>query len=521
MKKILNMKNLNYLKYLFLTVALVGFNQSCTNLDEELFDTVTGDNFFKTDEEFIAALGAAYTRLYSIGNHGGYMSSNEVASDEAMIPQRGQDWFDGGVWLRQHRHEYNFEEGHLNGSWNDLYGGISTCNRLIAQFEALANPATDPFIAELKVLRGYFYWQLLDMFGNIPVITSFADADPNPPTVNRPDVFNFLVNDLKGEVAKLTKTINGSTYGRMHYYAGQVLLAKLYLNAEVYTGTARWAEAAAACDEVINSGIYSLEADYFQNFNTNNAGSRENILAVPYDEVFATGFNLPMMTLHYTSQATWNFTAQPWNGWCTLEEFYNSYDDTDKRKGQWGNQKVRGNFLAGPQYASDGASPLIDDGAEANDPDGKPVVFTPEINEHFPNALRQAGVRIGKFEFKNGGRPDLSNDFPIFRYADVLLMKAEALWRQNAGDATALALVNQVRARAGVPDFGALTADDLLAERGREMFYENQRRTDLIRFGKYNEPWGFKPASQAFRNIYPIPRAQLDSNPNLRQNPGY
>ncbi|MCB0607406.1 MAG: RagB/SusD family nutrient uptake outer membrane protein, partial [Lewinella sp.] len=184
-------------------------------------------------------------------------------------------------------------------------------------------------------------------------------------------------------------------------------------------------------------------------------------------------------------------------------------------------QKVRGNFLAGPQYASDGVTRLIDDGAEAADPDGKPVTFTPELNELFPNALRQAGVRIGKFEFKNGGRTSLSNDFPIFRYADVLLMKAEAQWRQNASSATALALVNQVRARAGVPDFTELTADNLLAERGREMFYENHRRTDLIRFGQYNKAWEFKPASQPFRNIYPIPRAQLDANPNLAQNPGY
>ncbi|MCB9281342.1 MAG: RagB/SusD family nutrient uptake outer membrane protein [Lewinellaceae bacterium] len=515
------MKKLHNLKYLFIAVLILGFNQSCTNLDEELFDTVTGDNFFKTDEEFIAALGAAYTRLYSIGNHGGYMSSNEVASDEAMIPQRGQDWFDGGVWLRQHQHTYNLEEGQLNGSWGDLYGSVSTCNRLIAQFEQLANPATDPFIAELKVLRGYFYWQLLDMFGNIPVITSFADADPNPPTVPRKDVYNFLVQDLEKEVAKLPKTIDGTTYGRMQYYAGKTLLAKLYLNAEIYSGTPEWAKAEAACDEVINSGVYSLESDYFTNFNTNNSGSSENILSVPYDEVFAEGFNLPMMTLHYTSQATWNFTDQPWNGWCTMKEFYNSYDDSDKRKGVWGSQKVRGNFLAGPQYASDGVTRLIDDGAEAADPDGKPVTFTPELNELFPNALRQAGVRIGKFEFKNGGRTSLSNDFPIFRYADVLLMKAEAQWRQNASSATALALVNQVRARAGVPDFTELTADNLLAERGREMFYENHRRTDLIRFGQYNKAWEFKPASQPFRNIYPIPRAQLDANPNLAQNPGY
>lgn len=266
------MKKFSALKFLFVGLLMVAFTQSCTDLDEELFDTVTPDNFFKTDEEFIAALGAAYTSLYAIGNHGGYVSANEVASDEAMIPQRGQDWFDGGVWLRQHAHTYNFEEGHFNGSWNQLYGGVNNCNRLIAQFESLANPDTDPFIAELKVLRGYFFWQLLDMFGNIPLSTDFADTEP-PATTPRAEVYNFLVNDLETEVPKLTKAKDGTTYGRVTYWVGKSILAKLYLNAEIYSGKAEWTKAAAACDEIINSGLYNLEGDYFTNFNENNSGS--------------------------------------------------------------------------------------------------------------------------------------------------------------------------------------------------------------------------------------------------------
>lgn len=515
------MKKFNILKFLFVGLLVIGFTQSCTDLDEELFDTVTNDNFFKTDEELISGLGAAYTRLYSIGSHNGYMSSNEVASDEIMIPQRGTDWFDGGVWLRQHRHEYNSEEGQLNNSWNDLFGSVNTCNRLIAQFEALGNPLTDPFIAELKVLRGYFYWQLMDMFGNVPLVTSFADADPNPANAPRAEIYNFLVNELEVEVGKLTKVKDGTTYGRVTFWVGKALLAKLYLNAEVYAGKAEWAKAAAACDEIINSGLYSLESDYFTSFNENNSGSSENIWSVPYDEVFAQGFNLPMMTLHYGNQDTWNLTQQPWNGYCTLQEFYNSYDDTDKRKGVSGNQKIRGNFIAGPQFKADGSTPVIDNGAEPSDPDGQPLIYTPEINSHFPNALRQAGVRIGKFEYTVGATNNLSNDFPIFRYADILMMKAEAAWRQNAGSPEALALMNQIRTRAGVTPFTSLTADNILAERGREMFYENHRRTDLIRFGKYNDPREFKPASEPFRNIFPIPRAQLDANKNLKQNPGY
>ncbi len=225
------------------------------------------------------------------------------------------------------------------------------------------------------------------------------------------------------------------------------------------------------------------------------------------------------MTLHYVSQETFSLREQPWNGYCSLAEFYNSYDNTDKRKGVSGNQKIRGNFLAGQQFKADGVTPGVD--GSADDADGPNVFFTPEINAHFPNCQRQAGVRVGKFEFPQGSTTSLSTDFQIFRYADILLVKAEALWRKSAGDATALALVNQIRARAGQPAFASLTADNLLAERGREMFFEAWRRSDLIRFGKYNEARQWKPASADCKQLWPIPRQQIDANKNLKQNPCY
>ncbi|MEL7340658.1 MAG: RagB/SusD family nutrient uptake outer membrane protein, partial [Bacteroidota bacterium] len=153
--------------------------------------------------------------------------------------------------------------------------------------------------------------------------------------------------------------------------------------------------------------------------------------------------------------------------------------------------------------------------------DGPPLTFTPSINELGPNARRQAGARIGKYEFALGATNNLSNDFPVYRYGDILLMKAEILWRQNNGSAEALDLVNEIRARAGAPAFASLDADNLLAERGREMAFETHRRTDLIRFDKYNDPWWEKDASDETKNIFPIPRGQIDANKNLTQNPGY
>ena len=516
----------NFVNKLFLIGLLVVFStQSCTNLDETPFSELTDETFPTTEEQFISALGATYTSLYGWANHGGIFSLQEVSSDEIMIPQRGSDWFDGGVWLRVHRHQYNKDEGPVNGGWSFLYGGINNCNRVIALFETLVGEGkvspeqAAAFIGEVKVLRALFYYWLLDAYGNVPIVTSFADADPNPATKSRTEVFNFIESELKANVPNLAKKVDGSTYARMNYYAGQALLAKLYLNAEVYTGTPRWAEAAAACDEVINSGSYSLEGNYFTNFNARNEVSRENIFVVPYDRNQAQGFNLPAMTLHYSSQETFDLTFQPWNGYCTLQEFYDSYSDDDIRKGEYGNQKVRGNFHAGPQYKSNGFDRIMD--SSSDDPGGAEVEFTPQINNLEPDCQRQAGARVGKFEFVSGATENLDNDFPILRYSDVLLMKAEALWHQNAGSADALGLVNLVRARADVDAFTALTPDDLLAERGRELFYEGWRRQDLIRFGKYNAPWAFKDASEPCKTLFPIPAEQINANPNLAQNPCY
>jgi hypothetical protein len=231
----------------------------------------------------------------------------------------------------------------------------------------------------------------------------------------------------------------------------------------------------------------------------------------PYDANNAGGFNIHQMTFHYNSQFTFDLQEQPWNGYAALEEFYNSFDDGDVRKGS---------LREGVQFASDGVTPIEDDAVEANDPDGPVINFTPNINELAPNAFRQAGTRINKFEIPSGIGPDLNNDFPIYRYADVLLMKAEAAWRQG-NTAVALQFVNQVRERSNVAPLTSIDASILLAERGREMFAEGHRRSDLIRFGRFNDAWWEKAPSQPFRNLFPIPENQLQANPNLTQNPGY
>ncbi len=508
-------------------LAMLVVMPACTDLDEELYDAVTADNFFQTEDELISALGAAYTSLYGYMGTTSLYAAQEVSSDEMVVPTRGPDWGDGGHWVRLHQHLWTAEDPTVTNTWNFLFGGVNACNRLIFQFQELNNPLTDPFISELEGLRAIYYLWLMDLYGNVPIVTSFADADPNPPTNTRAEVYAFVEGALTGALPNVSQNVDGTTYGRVNAMVIQMALAKLYLNAEVYTGTAQWQKAADACAAIINSGNYVVEPDYFRNFNVDNSGSSEFILAIPYDAVFAGGLNIVMQTLSYLNQQSYNLQAQPWNGWCTLEDFYNSYEDTDLRKGQpnteEGPSTVRGNFLVGPQWDVTGKVRLTDAGTLASgvDPDGEPFTIRAEVNELFPEAWREAGARASKFEFEIGGRPNMNNDFPVFRYSDVLLMRAEALWRMDPGNAEALDLVNQIRARAGVDPFTELTAENLLAERGREMFIECHRRSDLIRFGVFGDEWWEKPVSEPCIELFPIPKAQTDANANLVQNPCY
>lgn len=491
-------------------IFTVVFSQSCTNLDEELFSDINESNFFQNDEQFVAGLGAAYTALYFYGGHNGLWSLNEVSSDEFLIAQKGSDWFDGGQWLRVHQHLQNSAEESVGNAWNSLFSGVTTCNRLIEQFESAGVEGSDAFISELTALRAWFYYQLLDTYGNVPVVSTFATAEEQPATRPRAEVFSFVEADLVEASRTITRDLGPDTYARMQYYAAQFLLAKIYLNAEVYTGSPRWEDCIAACDNIINSGQYSLSSDFFANFSAENEGSPENIFVIPYDQVGATGFNWSVMHLLGASQSTFNLTAQPWNGYATLQEFYEMFTDDDVRKQ---------GFLVGPQFTSAG-DPVLD--ASFDDPDGEQVNYTPEINELEPNSWRQGGARQFKYQYELGATEHLNNDFALMRYGDVLLMKAEALWRLGR-TGEALTLVNEIRARAGVTAWTAaeLTANNFLAERGREMFAEGYRRSDLIRFGKFNDPWQFKAASDPTKNLMPIPVQQLDANPSLVQNPGY
>ncbi|MFK7979251.1 MAG: RagB/SusD family nutrient uptake outer membrane protein, partial [Saprospiraceae bacterium] len=390
-----------------------------------------------------------------------------------------------------------------------------------------------------QALRAYFYLRLMDTFGNVKLITSpGADA----PQASRADVFAFVESELLealgvSEVSSSMDLSNSPLGTEFNPYAinqfGALgILAKLYLNAEVYAGQARYAEAAAAASYIIDSGVYSLCGDgcsvpnlgkragvasdpaslegFAAVFGPNNENNPEHIFSVFYDEASAGGMNFHVMSLHYSSQFSYNFADQPWNGYATLEEFYNSFEDGDVRK--------TASFLAGEQLDF-GGNAILDFAA---DDDNIVLNYKPQLNELAPNYQREAGARPAKFSYKQFGLTDMDNDYPIVRLGEVYLVRAEALSRAAGDWNQAVPDVNLLRARAGVSAYGTLNADEFLAERGREMFQEGARRTDLIRFGKYNGTWWEKPASPEHVNIFPIPFDQIQAaGGSLTQNPGY
>lgn len=495
-------------KFVFVLVALMASVSACEAPDQEVFDEIPSEDALRTtNPDALAAFAAsAYRQLVGTwGGHNSLWSLHEVASDEMVIAQKGADWEDGGQWIRVHRHQYLPSEPAIGNGWGYCFTAIGNINNLLKTF------GSNPLLrSELEATRAMVYLWLIDAYGNVPIITE-ETTDTTPPTATRAEVYAFIESSILDNLANLSAA---KTYATMNRWVANVVLTKLYLNAAVYKGTPEWQKAADAAQVVIGSGLYSLASTFKDNFTANNAGSPENIFVINYDENNAEGFNLAQMTGHYLTQQTFNLTDQPWNGYATLEAFYNSFETADARRGA--------SFLVGPQFSSGGVR-LKDISAEPGDPDGQDLTFTPNINMLAPNSFRQAGARVGKWEFRLGARPSLSNDFPIYRYADVLLMRAEALWRINPASAEALALVNQVRSRAGVAPFtlAQMTAENLLAERGRELFAEGHRRSDLIRFGKYNDAWWEKNASLPARNLFPIPQGQLLVNPDLVQNPGY
>jgi starch-binding outer membrane protein, SusD/RagB family len=486
-----------------LTTAVLVSLSGCTNLEEGIYGQQVADNFYATDAGINAALAGIYNEVRGdwggkgiAGADRGWYDLNECSTDEMMIPTRNDGaWDDNGIWRAMYTHTWTGSQEFMGNTWNWLYRSVFKANLAIELLEN-AN-ASQARISEAKVLRAYFYYMLMDGWGNVPFYTKNNLTVDQIPQTPRAEIFNFVVEELKNNVDFLPVNKGGQFYGRFNKWAGYALLAKIYLNAEVYTGTPRWTEATAACDKIITEGGFMLDPTLYDNAGTSAVfGDRMNdqevILSVYVDALTAPRNMIGIRSLHGPhGNALFGFST--WNGATAHQDFVNKYSAADKRKNQW---------LVGAQ------------------PGG--VTYRLEIS-----SLTSAGLTDGARNAKflpvppyDGGSS--SNDFPVFRYADVLLTKAEAALRGGGGEAIAKPLVNQVRRRAGLDELtGTLTLEEVYDERGRELAWEGHRRQDMIRFGTFTAARAFKAASSPIYKLFPIPAEAIANNPTLVQNPGY
>lgn len=511
---------------------LLLLSSACTDLTEVPSSSITPENFYKNETEVRGGLVSVYAQLRGIT--GSYYQATETSTDEMIVPTRGGDWYDNGVWLDLHRQTWTANSpastsGQIRGAWGDLFNGVARANVVLDAMNRIEFANKPVIVAELRTLRAFYYYLLMDMYGGVPIVTT---TEIMPRVQNtRAEVFAFIEKELKESRTALPDKWSAEFNGRLTKGAANAILASLYLNAQVFTGTvttaglqkgtAHWQDAIDASDLILNSGQYSLATDqsvgcstlgcgWRSNFTADNHNSLENIMVVKFLHQDGLGLLFSMEILHYNQLNG----ISPWNGFSTIAETFNAFDPADARK------QI---FLAGQAYNQD-------DGRPVTDRAGNPLIFDPNIGND-AQATEAAGVRILKWPVDPKHLyQDMGNDYAQFRLGEIYLIKAEALNELNR-TAEALVLVNTVRARVFSPPkplLGPYTQqgfrDVILNERLYELTMEAKRRQDLIRMGKYNMPWAYKnPASltQFYRVLFPIPLDQIETNPLLKQNAGY
>ncbi|MCX2678623.1 RagB/SusD family nutrient uptake outer membrane protein [Galbibacter sp. EGI 63066] len=532
------MKNIvNYINSISIRLLIFGTMTSilligCTNLEEEVFSEVTEESFVPADSDIVAVMASAYTPLRYVMGWQGLFDVQEEPADMIVTPTRPNGWDDGGTYKRMHFHEWDNTQWQPRNTWITCFNGINSVNRVILQIESGELPVSEEqfvaIIAEMRALRALYYSILVDTHGNVPIISNYGDELPVQSTRN--EVYEFIVSELTDVIPTLSTEVDQSTYGRMTRYAAYHVLARIYLNAEVYTGTPQWEKCIEACNEVINSGQYTLSDSYSNIFSTNNDTNPELVFAIPYDQIYAQGWNAHMKMLLPDHRYVFDMESQPWGGSSCNPQFIDSYDPNDKR--------MEDTWLMGDQLDANDGSVVMTLVKEM------PSIYDCEFTE---------GFRCGKYEIEPGATGSLSNDFPLLRYTDILMMKAESLLRTGQSEAAAQ-LVTEVRMRSfddpaeatvtgaelegdTTVQYGTLAEDGSIADAGNqtpvpygrfldelgwEFAAEARRRTDLIRFGVYQTKNWYNHTPKGDHTIlFPIGLEEMNTNSNLQQNPGY
>lgn len=538
------MKRIFYL-ILFLPLLFV----SC--LDETVKDRLTEDETYSSASSlYINAVATLYNYIGGNqdsqglqGTYRGVYDYNTFSSDEAIIPIRGGDWYDGGFWENLYLHNWSASDEPLYDTWKYLYKVVVLCNHsltVIDKNKSLLNDSLyHSFRAEVRAVRALFYYYLMDMYGNIPLSDAVYTAvvSENAQQYSRPAVFRYVFSELQNVESLLPdehSNYEGVYYGRVTRPVVHFLLAKLALNAEVYMDSVitddtrpegkniyftvdgkhlnAWQTCIAYCNKISEEG-YSLAVNYASNFYIHNENSSENIFTIPMDKMlYSNQYQYLFRSRHYAQGSAMGMASE--NGSCATLSTIHAYgygtDSVDTRYAV--------NFFS-DTVRINGSIVKLDN--------GKPLVYRPlEVKIDLTDSpyMQTAGAREKKYEIDLTAYNDsknIDNDIVLFRYADVLLMKSEAEVRNGGNGDKEL---NEVRSRSGM-SYRKATLQNILAERLLELMWEGWRRQDLIRFDLFHRSYDLRTASASESDrhtiVFPIPQKALDLNSSLHQNQGY
>ena len=515
------------------------------------------------------------------GSDGGSVHTfQEFSSDASMIPGRQGDWLDGGAWQNIFLHNFESSVSKYNDVWNNLYRVIGLANSSIDRLNKYLgeHPEYADYVYELRALRAIYYYYVMDLFGQVPLVVSSEVNANEVAQSNRSDVFKFVTSELAECIPHLSgqKSQNeGEYYGRITKAVAYMCMAKCAINAPVYTiddttptcysafvGTDKsgkataseeqgktisemgkkinitldgetrnaWETAAYCADQIASLG-YRLQPSYADNFIVANQNSVENIWTRPNDCVNykIEDYNI-VRTLHYNHGGAIGY--QGWNGACSSKQQMLVYGYGTANP----DPRLKFNFYTDKDYMEE-TGKAVEDGATGKDLEYMPLAVKVDFSaDDDPHAMKCAGARMKKYEFDKSTTQQYSfnNDLVIWRYADALLLKAEAAYRMG-NKAEALTIVNEIRARVAATPRTELTLNDILDERMLELAWEGVRRPDQIRFCTFTEPTvdrfngvthnasagDYNDDTQGYTIVYPIPYAVLNLNKNLKQNPGY
>jgi len=537
---------------------------SCTKLNETVLDesSVTGLTDKQVAEGLVAPI---YALLPSTFQHTTYFTMQEISTDEAILPYRGgTDWGDNGIYLAMHKHETTSTDPNVRSTWNFIVQGISRALTAIVELPKSKEPNAPVFLAEARAMRAYYSMLTLDLFGIV-----FVKEDP----VGTSEIIRgqAAVEYIESELLAAEPLLDNTTGpGRITKAGVWGLLARLYLNAAVYRDVyaasfnfqkADMDKVVEYCDKIIASGNYALAAEYFSLFSDNNHTNKELIFAVDqradlnghnrmaYFSLSGDQFPLPAYTAANGTDGP-GITPTFYQTWVTANapldpakadprfykenlKIYSTGIDTCVAAADF---NVNRGILRGQQYGllrrngvflkcADGrmkVGPLFND---TRSRPTLPVNFTEQIDYTVAGSDYNTGYRVEKYEFSKtsvSGRNFGEHDIVILRLADIYLMRAEAKLRRGDAAATALTDVNIVRAArtasTPAPPLASISLDLLIRERGFEFYWECQRRTDLIRFGKYEGTWTEKTNTDKNKRVFPIPQTAIDGASNI---PGY